>query len=527
MNYKVEIKDKKFIRKSDKKEFSQTAIITFVDKDGKETEKPEEYGLIDRSEIYNEIENNKEINISNCFVKNFSLSEYRKLRKLDKKNLIKFKNFYANETFFENGADFSYSNFIGITLFSGAKFYNGFVTFIYSKFENSVTMFSTTCFGDEDVWFIGSEFIKGLEFSGAKFGKGNIVFEDVKFKDNIDFTGTNFGYGNITFTNSSFNDAEVYFNSCIFNTGLKGFCELIINNGLLDFTGAVFYHGELSFENIQSSNCRIDLSYSKFKDVIIYFFNSRISKLSLKECNINNYINLQLKKCDYLDLSNSIFRDIINIKAGYKENVNIKKLNIIGMQNLGRINIDWKANNVKKLIKNQENETTHREKSEQFRTLKENFHKIGQYDDEDKAYVEFRKHEMRAELEDNKVNIGFKKFWNKIIINFKIFVMEKIGLYGTSPMKVMKSMVWTLLFFSIFYLLPFFKFNQIKVFSNNTILNKVLTSVYHSIVTFLTIGYGDINPANFLTVIFSGIEGFIGLFLMAYFTVAFVRKVLR
>lgn len=36
-----------------------------------------------------------------------------------------------------------------------------------------------------------------------------------------------------------------------------------------------------------------------------------------------------------------------------------------------------------------------------------------------------------------------------------------------------------------------------------------------------------INAENFATVIFSGIEGFIGLFLMAYFTVSFVRKVLR
>lgn len=164
----------------------------------------------------------------------------------------------------------------------------------------------------------------------------------------------------------------------------------------------------------------------------------------------------------------------------------------------------------------------------QFRTLKENFHRIGQYYDEDKAYVEFRFHELRSELDENKEsNRGIKKLWNNIKIYVKIFIMEKIGLYGTSPIKVIQSMGWTLLLFSIFYLLPFFKFNQTKVFSDYTILNKILTSVYHSIVTFLTIGYGDINPANFFTVIFSGIEGFLGLFLMAYFTVAFVRKVLR
>ena len=121
MEYKVDIKDKEFIRKSDKKQFNKTAIVTFFNKEGKETEK-EEYGLIDRNEIYKWIDENKKIDISNCLIKNFSLSEYRKLRELYKEKLIEFKNFYANETFFENGADFSYSNFIGITLFSGAKF---------------------------------------------------------------------------------------------------------------------------------------------------------------------------------------------------------------------------------------------------------------------------------------------------------------------------------------------------------------------------------------------------------------------
>ncbi|MCK5311801.1 MAG: hypothetical protein KAJ62_06810 [Desulfobacteraceae bacterium] len=43
----------------------------------------------------------------------------------------------------------------------------------------------------------------------------------------------------------------------------------------------------------------------------------------------------------------------------------------------------------------------------------------------------------------------------------------------------------------------------------------------------MTIGYGDIQPANFSGIILSGFEGFMGLFLMSYFTVTFVRKVLR
>jgi hypothetical protein len=49
---------------------------------------------------------------------------------------------------------------------------------------------------------------------------------------------------------------------------------------------------------------------------------------------------------------------------------------------------------------------------------------------------------------------------------------------------------------------------------------------YHSAITFLTIGYGDHYPYGSIRWV-SSMEGFFGLFLMSYFTVAFVRKVLR
>jgi hypothetical protein len=54
----------------------------------------------------------------------------------------------------------------------------------------------------------------------------------------------------------------------------------------------------------------------------------------------------------------------------------------------------------------------------------------------------------------------------------------------------------------------------------------LLQSFYHSAITFFTIGYGDVYPMG-LSRIISGLEGFMGVFMMSYFTVAFVRKVLR
>ena len=57
-------------------------------------------------------------------------------------------------------------------------------------------------------------------------------------------------------------------------------------------------------------------------------------------------------------------------------------------------------------------------------------------------------------------------------------------------------------------------------------LTPLLQSFYHCAVTFFTIGYGDVYPQGLSRVV-SGLEGFMGVFMMSYFTVAFVRKVLR
>ncbi len=69
------------------------------------------------------------------------------------------------------------------------------------------------------------------------------------------------------------------------------------------------------------------------------------------------------------------------------------------MRNLGRIIIHWKDNNVLNLISSQ-NRTTLRQKSEQFNILKENFEISGQYNDEDKSYIQFKRYELSADYRE-------------------------------------------------------------------------------------------------------------------------------
>jgi hypothetical protein len=66
----------------------------------------------------------------------------------------------------------------------------------------------------------------------------------------------------------------------------------------------------------------------------------------------------------------------------------------------------------------------------------------------------------------------------------------------------------------------------ISAVNNPDNLSMFTQSFYHAAITFFTIGYGDTFPTGISRII-AGFEGFMGVFMMSYFTVAFVRKILR
>jgi hypothetical protein len=416
----------------------------------------------------------------------------------------------------------------GILNFEETTFEKGKIDFTRSNLGSGQINFSNAKLDQRDLLFVSVEFNKvrltfkavdfksgKLDFRFANFEKGDLFFDRSIFgKSIIDFSATEFQQGKI-----SFNRVEFYKNDLIFESSEMGKGRVIFKNN-------IFSIGNIDFKSVHYRTSDILFDNVDFGKTTCSFSRSRVNNLSFNSCQVNAFFNLQLKQCNAVDFSNSVVRDIVDMKPfGFKTDIN--SLNLSGLLLLGHFHIDWEANNVKDLILGQE--TTYRNRSEQFRILKENYRSLGQYDAEDEAYVEFRRAEAKADLQSELSKGNFyRKLKAYISYGFKWLIFDKIGLYATSPIRVLISMVVTyLIFVLIYFILPFVVESSIfPSIEHGDSLSQLEVAFYHSVVTFLTIGYGDYYPAGIFRWI-SGFEGFMGLFLISYFTVAFVRKALR
>jgi hypothetical protein len=576
-SYVVEIKNVKFIA-DDGRTTSRTAIITFYNERGDEIG-TELFGAADMNMISGLIQEGRDLILDNFYIPEFSLSGYRRYKDLDKKEHVQLKGFSARNAFFEAKicTDFAYSSFPdGEISFEGSHFAKGKVLFTGSSFGNGNVSFANTLFRDGNI-----------EFTGASFGDGDFLFKNAIIKDGIkDFQDIQFGNGEKSFANTEFNNGDLLFINTRFKSGKFNFKVARVTGGKVDFHYSVFDDCEITFERTEFGNSRVDfrtvdfgsgrinfnrsvfgngevtfegafcragkiqfkrsamgtgpknfslmemddteISFERteFGNGDVTFTESRFRSLSLKSCHLDQYFDLRIARAGLLDISDTIVRDIVDLEP-YDFPVDIKILDISGMRLIGKLYIDWRQNKCCISIINQEG-TTLRQKAEQFRILKENFSGTGKYEDEDRAYVMFKRYEAMSLLTGQKEKGGIHKFTGYIPYGFEWLVYDRIGLYATSPGRVLLSVIIFWLFFGIVYFLVGITGlgSTLSSVGNPDHLSLFLQSFYHSAVTFFTIGYGDVYPSGISRII-SGIEGFMGVFMMSYFTVAFVRKVLR
>jgi len=576
-SYKVEIKNVKFIAE-DGRTCHRSALVAFYSSDGEQLG-TELFGVIDTAEIYRMIDEGAELKLDNFYISEFSLSNYRRRRELERRSIIELKKFSAQNAFFEsqNATDFSFSLFSDDDVnFDGAHFAKGRVLFNGTNFGKGNVIFSNTLFRDGNIVFNGSVFGDGdflfknaivrdgiKDFQDIKFGAGEVSFANTEFNygellfinshfgdgrfnfkvarisgGKVDFHYAVFGEGEVSFERTEFGNSRVDFRTVDFGSGRINFNRSVFGNGEVNFEGASARSGKIQFKKaemgigpkhfslMEMSNAEISFEKTEFGDGDVSFNNSLFKVLSLKSCHLDHYVDLRLARAEFLDISDPIVRDIIDLEP-YDFDINIDVLDMSGMRLIGKLYIDWGLNKCRKIIINQQ-ETTIRQKAEQFRVLKTNFGSTGKYDDEDEAYVMFKRYEADANMSEAIQRNKWAKLWEYPVFAFKWLVFDKIGLYATSPGRVLISVVIFWLFFGFtYYIVDLLNLGlTMSSVGNPDQLTPFLQSFYHSAITFFTIGYGDVYPQGVDRII-SGLEGFMGVFMMSYFTVAFVRKVLR
>ncbi|WP_400204422.1 pentapeptide repeat-containing protein [Candidatus Methanomassiliicoccus intestinalis] len=388
---------------------------------------------------------------------------------------------------FLKNADFTNSEFLGECNFTGTEF-SGYASFFYSRFSEDVKFEAPMFSGD--VSFFRSEFLKNCDFISSRF-LGEVKFTQSIFSALADFTNSEYG-------------GRANFRYCKF----KGDARFTESN----------FRGDCEFIRSEFANLA-DFSSSKIINANIELPEPTDSK--------QNGNNLCFKNCT--------FEQISRIK-GYGT------IDITAAKIIGKLYLDWDYLNAKQ---NKKDMFFRKEKcgcrlenrsSGVFQILKENYRQLGQYDWEDEAYVEYKREKVREKhIERCKEHPRYARFVQKIRRNNERpyrplpSLLDLVGEYGTNPKLVVCWMlIVPLIFAGVYYIMMQYG-SGIELGNDGPTnpVHNVANALYLSSITFLTIGFSDMYPIEAVPRLFVIVEGFLGLFLMAYLTISFTRKTLR
>ncbi len=163
----------------------------------------------------------------------------------------------------------------------------------------------------------------------------------------------------------------------------------------------------------------------------------------------------------------------------------------------------------------QEKENNYYEARRIYLSLKNYFKKEGMYNISGEYYY-------REKLMENKCNLEDKKYFEWIFNSF----FNLIAGYGERCLRVIIG--WFIIIFG--YAFIYYYFSGIydgmayKITSYNA---KFLEAIYFSIVTFTTLGFGDLAPKPGLFQLITSSEALVGAIFMALFIFVFARKMSR
>ncbi|MHC1760537.1 MAG: potassium channel family protein [Negativicutes bacterium] len=543
MKYVVEIKNTPFHKDWEGKTINrdQTAIVTFIDEDGKEV-RTEEYGVVDASEVQKAVEAGEAIDLDWCFVKNLDLgscflTSFSAQFAFFHGNVLFWDATFSgeasfNSTTFNDEAFFNKSTFRGKANFNSATF-NDEADFNYATFRGKAN-FNSATFNDE-ADFNYATFSGNADFDNATF-RGNAGFQVAPFSGNAGFLCATFS-GNARFWGTTFR-GKTGFGAATFGGNAGFLCATFSDetgfdyatfSGNADFDYATFsgnadfdyatFSGKAGFDNATFSD-ETGFDYATFSMDLNFSDCISSAIISFKYVKFLGYVDMRKLPCDTLTLDSCNIEKTFDLRDAV-----IAKLSLKDVHNLGPIYVGFLQDNIKNAILSYtdgKNRVTHKDCAAQFQLLKENFRTLGQYDDEDAAYLAYRRELAQYERYEKNETINGKQ---KIRGWLKWVCLDWVGEYGTNPYRILLSLGVNILIFGCLYAL--LDFLAWPALSYSGKIAQPLYYFYYSAITAFTVGYGDLSPNSNIVAIFACIESFIGVFLMSYFVVAFSRKVIR
>lgn len=146
-------------------------------------------------------------------------------------------------------------------------------------------------------------------------------------------------------------------------------------------------------------------------------------------------------------------------------------------------------------------------KSQLLKNARTQYQAVGDHDSATKVFLEEKNLERRSASRPVKLALFLYRFTSN---------------YGESPSRVAINVIFVLAFSVLFFYVTLVSEDLSTAF-----FEKLVDCFYYSVVTFTTLGYGDITPENISGKIFSGFLAFLGLVYTSLFMVTVVRKYAR
>jgi len=468
---------------------------------------------------------------------------------------------------FSREASFAEAKFSGKASFVEAMF-SGKANFIRAKFSKEANFSETELSRDAD--FSEAELSRDASFSGAKFLR-DVDFSEAEFSKKVNFSGAMFsGKANFSgaefFGEADFSKAMLYgiFYLIPINSNVMKFIDTFFSDNVrirANLTQCHFYGSNIEKVDLTDSTWNNDKMkdsrlLSKIWNFVYYSFNSSITigetpqylfswkkipgkdngkliEFLMQKFNIEWVKGAKIEKTDdgkiirvtnesdFLSLTLNDEKTNVNLKINdYKTDKFIVrkkygKLNIYASH--GILFLNWK------------------ELEGIYRRLKQSYQKSGDYDISGEFYIQ--------EMEYKRKQLGF------LNRNFRNIVYRIFCLYGERPYNVILVSIIAIISFAILYLFCGVEFTGGKLVDINplyinydlspnlvglqwlrtnyiSVIEDFIKCVYTSVITFTTLGYGDVHPVGWSR-LYASIESGIGIFITALFIFVFTRKMIR